>query len=78
MPVEPPNPSDLARIAAEYGFDLTEEQITEYAALAGPTLEAYARLDELTPQTLPVRYPRTPGYRPSPEDNPHGDRKSVV
>lgn len=72
MPVEPPTPSDLARVAAEYGFELTAEQAAEYAELAGPTLEAFARLDELAAPTLPVRYPRTPGYRPRPEDNPHG------
>ncbi|MQA83355.1 MAG: amidase [Streptosporangiales bacterium] len=72
VPVEPPTPKELARIAAEYGFDLTDEQIAQYALLAGPTLQAFARLDELPLPTLPVKYPRTPGYRPPPEENPHG------
>ena len=28
-------------------------------------------LDELPEPGLPVKYPRTPGYRPSPEENTH-------
>lgn len=72
MPIQPPTPGDLARIAAGYGFELTEEQLAEYAALAQPTLEALGRLDEMPTPTLPVKYPRTPGHRPNVEDNPHG------
>ena len=72
MPVEPPTPGDLARIASSFGFELTEDQIAEYAALAQPTLASFTRLDEMPAPSLPVRYPRTPGYRPAPEDNPHG------
>ncbi|XP_013418787.1 uncharacterized protein LOC106179617 [Lingula anatina] len=32
--------------------------------------EEYGILDELAEPTLPVKYPRTPGWRPKPEDNP--------
>ena len=35
------------------------------------TIESYIRLDELTEPTLPVKYPRTPGYRPQPHENPY-------
>src|SRR5260221_8341607 len=38
--------------------------------MAGP-LASYTRLDELVEPTLPVKYPRTPGYRPGPAENPH-------
>jgi len=31
----------------------------------------YSRVDELVEPTLPVKYPRTPGFRPQPEDNPY-------
>lgn len=32
---------------------------------------SYARVDELPDPQLPVTYPRTPGHRPAPEDNPY-------
>ena len=31
--------------------------------------DTYERVSELVGPTLPVKYPRTPGYRPSPEEN---------
>ena len=34
-------------------------------------VESYAHLDKLTEPTLPVKYPRTPGLRPQPEENPY-------
>ena len=33
------------------------------------TLANYLKMDNLVAPTLPVKYPRTPGYRPEPEDN---------
>jgi amidase len=34
------------------------------------SVASYSRLDELTEPTLPVKYPRSPGFRPQPEENP--------
>jgi amidase len=70
MPVQPPTIGQLARIAEQVGLDLPEERLAEYAEAIGPALESFARLDELANPALPVRYPRTPGHRPEPEDNP--------
>ena len=33
------------------------------------TLGAYTRMYQYAEPTLPVKYPRTPGFRPSQEDN---------
>ena len=33
--------------------------------------DTYQRLYELPDPKLPVKYPRTPGYRPSAEENPY-------
>jgi amidase len=33
-------------------------------------LASYRRLDELAEPKLPVKYPRTPGHRPGPDENP--------
>ena len=33
--------------------------------------EVFKRFDCLPEVSLPVKYPRTPGYRPPPEENPY-------
>ena len=38
-------------------------------AISSTLADTYQRLYELPDPKLPVKYPRTPGYRPSPEDN---------
>ena len=72
MAVKHPTIDDLADIAAGYGLELTDDDLESFQGLMGGVLESYARLDELTEPSLPVSYPRTPGYRPQPEDNPLG------
>lgn len=72
MAVTHPTIDDLADIAAGYGLELTDDDLESFQGLMGGVLESYARLDELTEPSLPVSYPRTPGYRPQPEDNPLG------
>ena len=72
MAVKHPTTDDLADIAVGYGLELTDDDLESFQGLMGGVLESYARLDELTEPSLPVSYPRTPGYRPQPEDNPLG------
>ncbi len=36
----------------------------------GAAFESYRHIDQLTEPALPVRYPRTGGYRPGAEENP--------
>ncbi|XP_035676960.1 amidase-like isoform X2 [Branchiostoma floridae] len=35
------------------------------------TLESYQRVDQLVQPLPPVKWPRTPGWRPQPKENPH-------
>lgn len=58
MPVEPPTPADLSRIAEDFGFGLTEDEIGEYLSLGALTLDVSARLDQLPMPALAVKYPR--------------------
>jgi hypothetical protein len=51
---------------------MTREDLESFRGLMGTMLASYARLDELTEPTLPVIYPRKPGFRPQPADNPLG------
>ena len=70
MPVRTPSLEQLSEIALEYGLDLSEADLESFQGLVAGALASYARLDELAEPALPVRYPRTPGHRPSPEQNP--------
>ena len=72
MAVKTPTLDDLAHIAASYSLSLTPQDLESFRGLMAGMLASYARLDELTEPTLPVKYPRSPGFRPQPEDNPLG------
>ena len=71
MAVKTPSLKELARIAQKYHFDLSDEDLASFQALAQNTIASYNRLDELTEPSLPLKYPRQVGYRPQPEDNPY-------
>ena len=70
MRVKPPSLDALSEIAESYGFDLSEEDLESFQGLISPIMASYERLDQLPEPALPVKYARTPGHRPSPEDNP--------
>src|SRR5919202_6217186 len=72
MGVQQPSLETLARIADQYGFEIPADRLATFRALVGHSLASYGRLDELVEPTLPVSYPRRPGQRPAPEDNPLG------
>ncbi|HUE39966.1 MAG TPA: amidase [Candidatus Binatia bacterium] len=71
MSVTPPTPRQLREIADKVGLSLTDADVASFIALMAPSVDAYnvvARLPDNLPQ---VTYPRTPGYRPGPEENAH-------
>lgn len=70
MSAKMPTLQDLASIADSLSFTLSEQDLESFRGLMTGSLASYARLDELTEPSLPVKYPRTPGYRPQPEANP--------
>ena len=70
MPVQLPTIDDLAELAADYELSLELEDLESFQGLMAGNLASYDRLDELTEPSLPVAYPRSPGYRPQLEDNP--------
>ena len=71
MAIQPPTTEQIRDIAESFGMALSAEDVQSFAALVAGSKPSYDRLDELTEPTLPVRYPRTPGSRPSEQENPH-------
>lgn len=65
--------SAQVRAAADrLGLKLDDSDIADYTSLvSGAMTDLYAPLDALVPQAPEIRYPRTPGRRPAPEENPH-------
>jgi amidase len=72
VPVRPPTISQLREIAESFGLALSDEDLVSFQTLMIPTLASYTEVERLPePALLEVKYPRTPGYRPAPEDNPY-------
>lgn len=71
MSLHKPTHEEFAETARALGLHLSDAEVDEYLAVAGPALDAYRLLDA-TPDALPVvKYPRTPGQPPSAADNPY-------
>ncbi len=71
MAVQMPTPAQLREAAAEVGLALTDDDVTSYLGLIKPNVDAYNIVDFMPDELPPVKYPRTPGYFPSPAENTH-------
>jgi amidase len=71
MVIQAPKPEQILDIALDFDLDLSEEDARSFAGLIAGSVPSYNRLDELAEPSLPVKYPRTPGRRPAPEENPY-------
>jgi amidase len=69
MPVRKPSIDDLRKAAATFHLALTPEDLASFHGLTDGVIASYRRLDELTEPRPSVKYPRTSGYRPGPEEN---------
>src|SRR5262249_16099500 len=54
------------------GLSFSEDDLALHLAALAPSIEAYNIIDQLPDEIPPVKYPRTPGTRPKPEENKHG------
>ena len=72
MPVRTPTPEQLREVAEDLGMTVTDDDIQSYIGLMGGLIDAYNAVDAMTDELPEVKYPRTPGYRPGPEENKHG------
>ena len=80
MSVSLPTPTQLRAIAVQCGLSLTDEDIASFRGLMQGSVDAYNMVGAMPDEVPPVKYPRTPGYRPTAEENPRNAwyRKSTV
>ena len=72
MPKGPrlPTVEQIIELARDLGMDMTEAEATSYQTLMKGAVNSYRRIDALEEVKPRVKYPRDPGYRPGPEENP--------
>ena len=71
MTIEAAKPEQVFEIADSFGIELSADDAKSFAGLMNGIKASYDRLDQLVEPTLPVKYDRRPGYRPSPDENPY-------
>lgn len=71
--VSNPQLEDVRALNDELKLKCTEQQLKEMTELLNDGLaRAFQRVSEMLDTAVPVvKYPRTPGYKPAPEDNPY-------
>ena len=65
MVVKRPTVEEFFRIAESYNLNPSSADVESYIELSQPILDSYARLDQLTAPSLPVKCPRSPGRDPN-------------
>ncbi|MSQ65123.1 MAG: amidase [Limnohabitans sp.] len=68
--VKRPTVDQMHAIVDSLHMNMSSREVAEYLEIMEGTFQAYDRLTQLPDNLPPVRYPRTPGIKPSPADNP--------
>ena len=71
MPIEAPSADQVIEIAASFGMDMTADNAKSFAVLLKGLKGSYDRIDRMVEPRPEVKYPRTAGAQPKPEENPH-------
>jgi amidase len=69
MPVQPPNPSELTKVAEGYGLGLGDSDISSFGPMVHGLLGSWDAVEELYARTAPAA-PERVWTRPTGEDNP--------
>ncbi|MDR3464834.1 MAG: amidase [Xanthobacteraceae bacterium] len=72
MAVRRPSVEEMRLAGRELGLNLSEADAESFHRLMQGQLDAYDVVDDMVAPLPEVSYPRTPGVRPQPEDNPYG------
>jgi amidase len=71
MTVKRPSLDQLREVAEELGTHMSDANLRSFDALMQGNYAAYDAVDAMVDYVPPVKYPRTPGYRPEGEENKH-------
>jgi amidase len=72
MPVKRPTLEQLKEVALDLGIHLSDDQTVSYNKLLQASFNDYDVIDAMPDYVPMISYPRTPGYRPGPEENRFG------
>src|ERR1700685_44235 len=70
MTVKRPTIEQMSDVVESLGMTMSKERVGEFLSLMEGNFAAYDLVDQMPDEIPVVKYPRTPGYRPSPEENP--------
>ena len=70
MLVEMPTPEELREVAKGLALNLSDEDVETFRGLMGASIAALNQVDAMPDELPPVKYPREPGTRPAPDENP--------
>ncbi len=68
---EMPSIAQLADIAADFGLELSAEDLANQRDAMRGAIASLRHIDDMPEERPAVRYPRMPGYRPHPDENPY-------
>lgn len=71
MAVVRPTLDQLRDTAESLHFELSDDDLRSFRALMEPALGSFDEIEAMDDALPEVRYPRTPGVRPPPEENPY-------
>ena len=69
MAVQMPTREQLRAVARQCGLALDDASVDSFRALFTTYVDAYNTIAAMPDEVPRVKYPRTPGYRPGPEEN---------
>jgi amidase len=72
MPVQPPNNTELARIAAHYGLDLSAADLESFSPFVTGLLGSWNAVEDLYARSAPTAPTDRTWHRPDDADNPLG------
>jgi amidase len=68
--VKLPSLDQMRDLATDLGLDMSDSELVKHREAVIGSIAAYNLVDQMPDEVPPVTYPRTPGRRPSAEENP--------
>jgi amidase len=66
-----PTPDELKAVGRQLGMSLSDADVAFFLETMGGSVAAYHAIEAMADPMPPVKYPRTPGYRPEGAENKH-------